>query len=195
MFWIPIVVIVLVIWYFNTAVDAVKTSNYKREYQSRRDAAQRFSDLTRDEDLEQHLRWDFEDWKIDCNAVVREFMGGNPKWDQYTGGNAYGKEKAKMALMAQQGKFPGLMSSFKPGMINPAVRLTNSELRDMNVEYLLRLQNTLRQRLGRNVVLYVTIYDYSVHPIRTETKRLQDCLASDDRELIGGMSNYEFRID
>ena len=80
-------------------------------------------------------------------------------------------------------------------MINPAVRLTNSELRDMNMEYLLRLQDTLRQRLGRNVVLYVTIYDYSVHPIRTETKRLQDCLASDDRELIGGMSNYEFRID
>lgn len=195
MFWIPIAVIVLVIWYFGTVVEAVKTSNYKRDYQSHRDAEQRFRELTRDDDLEQRLRWDFEDKKIDCNAVVREFMGGDPKWDQYTGGNAYGRKKAELVLMAQQGKFPGLMSSFDTGMINPAVRLTNRELHDMHIKFLMRLQNTLRQRLGRNVVLYVTIWDYSVHPIRTETKSLQDCLASGDGEHVGGMANLTFRID
>lgn len=195
MFWIPFAVIILIIWYFSTAVDAVKTSNYKRDYQSRRDAEQRFRELTRDDDLEERLRWDFEDRKIDCNAVVREFMGGDPKWEQYAGGNTYGETKAKMVLMAKQGKFPSSSAFFSLGSVNPKIRLTNKQWTDMNAEFLMKLQNHFREKLNQNVVLHLSYNIYDGKTSQLVSRTLQECISRGETEHITWSAVLAFRIE
>lgn len=195
MFWIPIACIAFVIWYVLSLVNGIRTVKYNREYQRERDAAEAFRELTRDRDLEQQLRWQFEDRKIDCNAVVREFMGGHPKWDDYTGGNAYGRNKAEMVLMARHGKFPGITSSFTIGSVNPRSRFIESQWADMNVEFLMKLQSTLRQRLGRNVVLYVTYQSYETGQSVTCRRRLNECVARGEGNRITWAASLEFVIE
>lgn len=192
MFWIPICAIVFVLWYILAIADGVATAKYKREYKRERDAAEAFRSLTRDRDMEQELRWQFEDRKIDCNAVVREFMGGHPKWDDYTGGNVYGKNKAEMVLMAQRGKFPGITSSFSIGSVNPKSRFTESQWAKMNVEFLMKLQKTLQQRLGRNVVLHVTYQSYETGKAVTCRRTLQECVRLGEEEHITWSASLEF---
>ena len=154
MFWIPISVIAIIIWYVVYLSNGLKSAQHDREYKQQRDAVAAFRRLATDEDMERELRWQFDDYKIDCNAVVRSFMGGDSKWDDYTGGNAYGRRKAEMVLMAQKGKFPGPTFSFSLGETNPKSRFSREQWTSMNVEFLFRLENELRQRLHQNVVLY-----------------------------------------
>ena len=195
MFWIPICFIVLVIWYIWKIGDTVKTSQFEREYKQRRDSVEAFRTLAHDPDTEQRLSWQFEDYKIDCNAVVREFMGGDPKWEDYAGGNVYGKEKAEMVLMAQQGKFPGITSSFSLGSVNPKSRFLNREWAEMNVEFLTKLTMTLRRKLGRNVVLYATYRVLENDKFVTRRRTLQECVRAGEQEHITWAARLEFAIE
>lgn len=195
MFWIPIAAIALVFWYCHAFADAVKTSGYQRGYDMRRAQEEKFSSLTRDSELEQKLRWDFEDRKIDCNAVVREFMGGDPKWEQYAGGNTYGETKAKMVLMAKQGKFPSSSAFFSLGSVNPKIRLTNKQWTDMNAEFLMKLQNHFRKQLNRNVVLHLSYNIYDGKSSQLVSRTLQECISRGETEHITWAAVLAFRIE
>lgn len=195
MFWIPIAAIAFVIWYIGYISNTVKTAKYDREYDQWRKSVDTFQELTRDRDLEQKLRWDFEDNKIDCNAVVREFMGGDPKWADYAGGNAYGRRKAEIILMAQQGKFPGPMSSFSLDSANPKTRFTQTQWTDMNAEFLMKLQALLRQRLGRNVVLYASYYEHDSGDHNLINRTLRDCIARGESKYLTWAANLTFVIE
>ena len=195
MFWIPISVIAIIIWYVVYLSNGLKSARYDREYQQKRNAVSAFRSLTTDEDMERELRWQFDDNKIDCNAVVRAFMGGDRKWDDYTGGNAYGRRKAEMVLMAQKGKFPGITSSFSLGVTNPKSRFSNEQWTSMNVEYLIRLEKELRQRLGRNVVLYASYYANENGERNLHRRRLQECVRLDEGRYITWAATLEFAIE
>ena len=195
MFWIPISVIAIIIWYVVYLSNGLKSARYDREYQQKRSAVSAFRSLTTDEDMERELRWQFDDNKIDCNAVVRAFMGGDRKWDDYTGGNAYGRRKAEMVLMAQKGKFPGITSSFSLGVTNPKSRFSNEQWTSMNVEYLIRLEKELRQRLGRNVVLYASYYANENGERNLHRRRLQECIRLDEGRYITWSATLEFAIE
>ena len=195
MFWIPIMTIFLAISYVFYLSDAVKTAQYKREYEQWRTSVDKFRELTYDEDLEQRLHWDFEDYKIDCDSVISQFMGGDPKWVAYSGGKVYGKRKAEMVIMAQRGKFPSMMSSFSLGSVNPRTRFTNKQWTDMNVEFLWKLQTTLRQRLGRNVVLHASYDVYENDKIKRVNRTLQECVVHSESKYITWAANLTFAIE
>lgn len=195
MFWIPISVIAIIIWYIVSLSNGVKAAQYDREYQQKRNAVAAFRSLVTDEDLERELRWQFDDHKIDCNAVVRAFMGGDSKWDDYTGGNAYGRRKAEMVLMAQKGKFPGITSSFSLGVTNPKSHFSNEQWTSMNVEYLLRLEKELRQQLGRNVVLYASYYANENGERNLHRRRLRECVRLGEGKYITWAATLEFAIE
>ena len=195
MFWVPIMAIFLVIWYVRYLSDTVKTERFNKEYSQWRSSVDEFRRLTRDEDLEQKLGWDFEDYKIDCDAVICEFMGGDPKWAAYSGGKVYGKRKAEMVLMAQRGKFPGPVSSFSIGSVNPKSRFTNSQWTDMNVEFLTELTMTLRQKLGRYVVLYATYTVLENDKLVTRRRTLQECVRAGEEKYITWAASLEFAIE
>lgn len=195
MFWIPISVIAIMIWYVVYLSNDLKSAQYDREYKQQRDAVAAFRSLATDEDMERELRWQFDDYKIDCNAVVRSFMGGDNKWDDYTGGNAYGRRKAEMVLMAQKGKFPGITSSFSLGVTNPKSRFSNEQWTSMNVEYLLHLEKELRQRLGRNVILYASYYANENGERNLHRRRLQECARLGEGKYITWAATLEFAIE
>ena len=195
MFWIPISVIAIIIWYVVYLSNGLKSARYDREYQQKRNAVAAFRSLVTDEDMERELRWQFDDYKIDCNAVVRSFMGGDSKWDDYTGGNAYGRRKAEMVLMAQKGKFPGPTFSFSLGVTNPKSRFSQEQWTSMNVEYLFRLENELRQRLGRNVVLYAMYNTYENGESNRHRRRLSECVRLGEGKHITWAATLEFAIE
>ena len=194
MFWIPIGAIAFVIWFISYVSGSVKQAKYDMEYSQWKKATEEFKKLTRDRDMEQRMRWDFEDHKIDCNAVVREFMGGDPKWEAYAGGNAFGKEKAEMVLMVQQGKFPGCTNSFTLGSVNPKSRFTEKEWTDMNAQFLLKIEETLRRKLRRNVVLEVQYYEYETGHGHTVREPLRECIANKHTNYITWAATLTFMI-
>ena len=195
MFWIPISVIAIIIWYVVYLSNGLKSAQYDREYKQKRDAVAAFRSIATDEDMERELRWQFDDYKIDCNAVVRSFMGGDRKWDDYTGGDAYGRRKAEMVLMAQNGKFPGPTSSFSLGVTNPKSRFSQEQWTSMNVEYLFRLENELRQRLHQNVVLYASYYANDNGGRNLHRRRLRECVRLGERKYITWAATLEFAIE
>lgn len=195
MFWIPISVIAIIIWYVVYLSNDLKSAQYDREYQQKRNAVAAFRSLATDEDMERELRWQFDDNKIDCNAVVRAFMGGDSKWDDYTGGNAYGRRKAEMVLMAQKGKFPGPTFSFSLGSTNPKSRFSQEQWTSMNVEYLFRLENELRQRLHQNVVLYAAYDTHENGESNRYRRRLSECVRLGERKYITWAATLEFAIE
>ena len=195
MFWIPISVIAIIIWYVVYLSNGLKSAQYDREYKQKRDAVAAFRRLATDEDMERELRWQFDDYKIDCNAVVRSFMGGDSKWDDYTGGDAYGRRKAEMVLMAQKGKFPGPTSSFSLGVTNPKSHFSNEQWTSMNVEYQLRLEKELRQQLGRNVVLYASYYANENGERNLHRRRLSECVRLGEKKYITWAATLEFAIE
>ena len=162
MFWIPLCIIVFIIYLIASMNDAIKTGIYRREYDNYKRAADALAAIAVDRDLESDLDYLLELQSKKWKDTVREFMGGDPEWEDYTD-FASGKLKAKMIIMAQHGKLPSWCISygerfplseetrFKPGphQIRPVKGI------EMNERFILKLESYLRNDKHIPVIAYV----------------------------------------
>ncbi len=196
MFWIPLCAVVLFVYWIASLIGAVKTGIYQREYNNYQKAkealVQRAVDYDLESDLDYTLDLQIGKWK----STVREFMGGGSEWEDYTD-FASGKLKAKIIIMARQGKLPAWLINFgvslplaedtlhKPGphQIRPARGI------EMNERFVLRLESFLNNTMHIPVIAYVwTTRNGEIKPMHHMP--LQEFL----REYGSGSTHYFTRF-
>ena len=154
MFWIPIFVILLMIYFCKALTDGFHTYHFKRDYQRSVDKRQELERLVKDIELEytisKQLRHNYSEW----TRLVQEFMGGDKKWGDYADFRN-GFLKALTVAMLKHNKLPSELV-FPTGFhlwcseTSPSAMDGNGfsprEAREMDEEFLLRVEQELRTR-------------------------------------------------
>lgn len=166
MFWIPVAVVVIVIWYILSLSSSIQTARSEKEYNRIRQAEDDLKKIVVDQELENQLFYEMEssiyldEWK----NIVCDFMGGGQEWADYVD-YADGRKKATLVLMAKQGKLPAWFVSFgswlhltdetmhKPG----PHRISPKRGREMNEEFILHVEEYLRKEKQIPAVAVCTV--------------------------------------
>ena len=143
MFFVPIAFVFLVVWFIGYIYKQIGYGKYNRaEYQVEQ-GRKRAAVMLQDEALATKFYNDLDKKYTEQAKIVREFMGGDRKWDEFSLG--CGRELATLVLLAQQGRTSSgyiignpINCSYKLGERAPA----------MIEEFVLRLEDELNRHRG-----------------------------------------------
>ena len=195
MFWIPIAAIIIFIWMICYAVNSARAAQFDREHRERRNAERSLAESVTDEALESDLNRQLEGKYEECRRIVREFMGGGGEWSVYAD-YLSGKKKALLVSMARCGRLPRnfvisgdtlplVKDSFSPKNKDGQC-LTPERGREMNEEFILRVEEYLNTRFHIGVQAVVSTWRYDGQDNRLIRMPLREFLG----KYGSGSTNY-----
>ena len=160
MVFVPVAAVILMIWFACYTVDAVKTGSMRADMDNYKESIERMR-MYFDNDLENELSRRLKSGKIDSRETVMRFMGGGGEWYTYADPPDDVK-KATLVLMAEQGKIPimfviggnYLHMSEQTLHMRGANRISPARSFEMNEEFVLRIEQVLREEKGVPAVAY-----------------------------------------
>lgn len=151
MFWIPICFVAFVIFLIFYSIDSFQIGKAQSDYNTIEQKRKALCDILLDENLENRLRYERK-WRMEENKqIVRDFMGGEERWADYTDGADFNL-KVLMVLMAKQGKLPAdcVQFSFRLQLSEKTLHTPGPHQilpdagRKMNEEFVLKIEDYLR---------------------------------------------------
>ena len=146
MIFVPLAIIALIIWFLVFVYRQIGHGKYNRATYRVEQSRQRAEVMIRDDALAARIYDDLDKKYAEQARIVREFMGGDGKWDLFSYG--CGHSLAKLVLLAQNGKM-----SYEYIIGSPIVcsHMLKDNAPAMIEEFVLRLEDELNSHCGGGI--------------------------------------------